>query len=550
MKLDEMDKLQREFFVNVRAVQPGLMVCTSEPHDAIASMLAVAKDKDWDVWVWDAKNGRRTPDGKAIAEAPKPAAAGTSGLSNVQSTPAPQATLLASLDRLMLENNSTATDDGPGAGRKPLILFLLNAHRFMEPNRQSDLLVQALQQIAEDGKEGAKHVVIISPKGTKLPAEIDPLFTIIYHSRPGEAELRDSLGNVLPDGGELAVTDKERADVVEAGKGMTRFQFEGAVARCLVENKSVLTADYIWQSKVELINRNPALELYRGKETFDDLGGLAGLKDFYMKTFNRKRTKALVADARPKGTLLLGPPGTGKSAIAKALGNMIGWPTLLFDVGALKGSLHGQTEQNLREVLEITDTMGRCILFIDEIEKGLAGAGHDAQTSGGIMTGVLGTLLTWLSDHTTESYLICTSNDSTKLPSALTRAERMDGIFYLDLPGREQKQAIWSIYLDKFDITDQALPSDENWTGAEIRSCCRLSALLSVPLVEGAKYVVPVYQRNRDEIIALKSYARESCLDAETGKRFDADPQATTATTGGLGRVRKARRNVQSEKIV
>lgn len=547
MKLDEMDKLQKEFFVNVRAVQPAILVRTSEPHDAMASMLEVAEKKEWIVWVWDAKNGRRTPEGKPLPDGGAKPAAGVSGLGNIAASPQPMATLLASLDQLMVAPNFVG--DTKDSGRKPLVLFLLNGHRFLDPHRQADMLVQALQQIAEDGKEGAKHVILVSPKGTTLPAELDPLFTIIDHARPGESELYDALGHVLPDGGELAVTDKERAGVVEAGKGMTRFQFEAAVSRCLVENKSVLTADYVWQSKVDLINRSPALELYRGKETFDDLGGLTGLKAFSLKTFSRSRSKTLVKEARPKGMLLLGPPGTGKSAFAKALGNMIGWPTLLFDVGALKGSLLGQTEERVREVLEIADTMGRVILFIDEVEKGLAGAGHDSQTSGGVMTGVLGTILTWQSDHTSEAYLICTSNDSSKLPTPFTRAERMDGIFYLDLPGPAQKQSIWQIYLQKFELDEQDLPDDANWTGAEIRSCCRLSALLDVPLKEGAKYVVPVYNRNRNEIMALKEYAKESCLDAESGKRFDAEASHSEATSG-LGRVRKARRTISSKEIV
>jgi ATPase family associated with various cellular activities (AAA) len=365
LKLEEMDKLQREFFVNVRAVQPALAVRTSEPHDAMSSMLAVGESKDWEIWVWDAKNGLHTADGKPMVQNTKQGNTGTAGLQGVSAMLSPMATLLSAIDQLVVYNNRMPKGDesvDKPAPRKPTILFLVNAHRFLDPHRQADILVQSLQQLAEDGKEMAKHVVIICPRGTMLPVELDPLFTVIDHARPGDEELTESLSNVLPDGGDLSINDKERKQVIEAGKGMTRFQFEAAAARCLVENKGVLTSDYVWGHKVELINRSPALTLYRGKETFDDLGGMEGMKDFAIRSLTSKCT---IPDARARGIVIGGPPGTGKSAFCKALGNVVGRATLIFDVGALKGSLHGQTEQNLREVIDIADTMGRVILLID-----------------------------------------------------------------------------------------------------------------------------------------------------------------------------------------
>jgi SpoVK/Ycf46/Vps4 family AAA+-type ATPase len=129
--------------------------------------------------------------------------------------------------------------------------------------------------------------------------------------------------------------------------------------------------------------------------------------------------------------LLLGVPGTGKSAFAKALGKETGRPTLVLDVGALMGSLVGQTEQNARRALQIADAMAPCILFIDELEKALSGAAGSGQNDSGVSSRMLGTLLSWMNDHTSNVYLIATCNDISRMAPELSRAERFDGIVFL-----------------------------------------------------------------------------------------------------------------------
>src|SRR5581483_7353621 len=168
---------------------------------------------------------------------------------------------------------------------------------------------------------------------------------------------------------------------------------------------------------------------------------------------------------KPRGILLLGVPGTGKSAFAKALGNETGRPTLLLDVGSLLGSLVGQSESNLRQALRIADAMSPCLLFVDEIEKALSGVG--SQGDSGVATRMFGALLTWLSDHTTDVFFVGTSNDVSKLPPEFTRAERFDAVYFLDLPTSEEKDLIWAMYRRQFGIPEsQARPDDTTWTGA------------------------------------------------------------------------------------
>src|SRR5581483_2391665 len=244
-----------------------------------------------------------------------------------------------------------------------------------------------------------------------------------------------------------------------------------------------------------------------GGERFDALGGLAHLKDFC------RRALAPGQPVRARGVLLLGVPGTGKSAFARALGAETGRPTLVLDLGALYGSLVGATEQNVRRALRVADAMAPCVLFCDELEKALAGVG--GQGDSGVATRLFGTLLTWLSDHESDVFFVGTSNDVSRLPPEFARAERFDGVFFLDLPSAAEKTRIWDLYRAQFGIPDgQAKPADADWTGAEVKSCCRLAALLDVPLAEAARHVVPVAVTAAEQVERLRTWAAGRCLDA------------------------------------
>jgi SpoVK/Ycf46/Vps4 family AAA+-type ATPase len=217
----------------------------------------------------------------------------------------------------------------------------------------------------------------------------------------------------------------------------------------------------------------------------------------------------------------------GKSAFARALGNETGRPTLILDLGALYGSLVGATEQNVRQALRAADAMSPAILFCDEIEKALSGVG--ATGDSGVATRLFGTLLTWLSDRSSDCFFIGTCNDISKLPPEFTRAERLDGVFFLDLPTSAEKDLIWAMYRRQFGIAEsQARPDDTSWTGAEVRSCCRLAALLDVTLTQAAHHVVPVAVTAAEQVERLRSWASGRCLSASAPGvyRRDGEPAA------------------------
>lgn len=180
------------------------------------------------------------------------------------------------------------------------------------------------------------------------------------------------------------------------------------------------------------------------------------------------------------------------------------------------GSLVGQTESNIRQALKIADAMAPCVLFLDECEKALAGVASSGQTDSGVSARLFGTFLSWLNDRTSDVFVMATCNDITKLPPEFSRAERFDGVFFLDLPGATQKGTIWDICLSLFDLDpNQPQPRTKDWTGAEVRSCCRLAALLNVSLVEAAKNVVPVAVTAAESVSRLQAWASGRCLDAD-----------------------------------
>jgi SpoVK/Ycf46/Vps4 family AAA+-type ATPase len=186
---------------------------------------------------------------------------------------------------------------------------------------------------------------------------------------------------------------------------------------------------------------------------------------------------------------------------------------LMLDVGSLMGSLVGQSEERTRQALRMIDAMAPCVVMIDEVEKAFAGANSSGDS--GVTSRMFGTFLSWLNDHTSDVFVVCTANDVSKLPPEFGRSERFDGIFFLDLPTREEKDAIWSIYRVQFEIDgDQRLPEDTDWTGAEIKACCRLAALLDVPLMQAAQNVVPVAVTAAESVDRLRNWASGRCLSA------------------------------------
>jgi SpoVK/Ycf46/Vps4 family AAA+-type ATPase len=291
------------------------------------------------------------------------------------------------------------------------------------------------------------------------------------------------------------------------------MEAENAYSLSLVRQGRI-APDAVWELKTQTLKKSGLLSLHCGGETFDRLGGLDNLKAFCLRAMRQQGQRD--PRRRPRGVLLLSPPGCGKSQFAKSLGNEVGRPTLVLDVGALMGSLVGQTEERTRQALQIADAMAPCVLMVDEIEKALSGAASSGQTDSGVTARLFGSLLTWLNDHQSDVFFVATCNDISKLPPEFSRAERFDGVFFVDLPTASQRGAIWEIYVPMFGIgSGQTRPKDTNWTGAEIKACCRLAALLDVPLAAAAEHVVHVAVTAAESVERLRTWASGRCLSAD-----------------------------------
>jgi SpoVK/Ycf46/Vps4 family AAA+-type ATPase len=170
----------------------------------------------------------------------------------------------------------------------------------------------------------------------------------------------------------------------------------------------------------------------------------------------------------------------------------------------------------MRRAIQTAESVAPAILWIDEIDKAFSGLQASGGSDGGTASRVFGTFLTWLSEKTAPVFVIATANDISKLPPEFTRAERLDAIFFVDLPGAEGRRAIWDIHLRGFELDpDQRLPRDQDWSGAEIKACCRLAALLDIPLVDAAQHIVPVAVTAGESVERLRNWASGRCLAAD-----------------------------------
>lgn len=472
----------------INAAFCGLWIQTQEPDEAERELIEQARQARWGLIVWDLARGLRFPTGHEMSlEANDP-------VSVLRALP------------------SLAPAETPVSNGEPAttVLLLPNFHRFL----QSPEIIQTLFETLVAGKQRRLFVIVMSPL-VQIPIELEKQFVVIEHALPNRDQLARIAGEMDPQGAAESVI---RESLLDAACGLTRSEAEGAFALSLARHNE-LRADTVWDLKAQSLRKQNLLTLQRGRDGFSALGGLSALKDFCLRALQPGRR------VKGRGVLLLSPPGCGKSAFAKALGNEVGRPVLTLDIGTMMGGLVGETERNIRQALRIADAMSPCILFVDELEKGLSGVGGSGDS--GVSTRLFGALLTWLADHDSDVFFVGTANHIATLPPEFTRAERLDAVFFLDLPASPERQAIWRLYRNQYDIAaNQPIPDDADWTGAEIKSCCRLSALLDLPLREAAANVMPIARTAAESVQKLREWASGRCLSADRAGPFCYEPSS------------------------
>jgi hypothetical protein len=492
----------------VHACFSGIYIETQEPDEALRELALLARRESWRLGAWDCETGLSLPDQHVT-------------LPDLSGVTDPLAVLRA----------AGALSEGAGT----TLLVFRNLHRFLGATE----MLEALARQVASGKHTRTFIVILAPV-VILPPEIEKQFIVVEHELPSREQLHEiaaaiAQGDEMPDGPALA-------GVLDSAAGLTRYEAEGAFSLSIVRHGR-LEAACVWNVKSQQLKKSGLVTIHRGEESFATLGGLDRLKQFCRQAMRPRSPSDQARRERPRGVLLLSPPGCGKSQFAKALGNETGRPTVVLDIGALLGSLVGQSESNVRAALKLADAMAPCVLFCDELEKALAGASGSGQSDSGVTSRVFGALLTWLNDHQSDVFFVGTCNDVSRLPPEFARAERFDGVFFLDLPDRQHKDRIWEICLELHGLSpDESRPDDPGWTGAEIKACCRLARLLDVPLAVAAEHVVPVALTAHDRIEALRQWASGRCLSADRAGvyvRPSSAPAGTGTARRALGRQRE-----------
>lgn len=417
------------------------------------------------------------------------------------------------------------------------IFVLRDFHAF----QNDPTVVRKLRDLSQDLKNAQKHVIILSAV-MKIPPELEKDISVIDWDLPDRRELEavvEKLLKQLPQGCDpgLAATPEGREQIVDAALGLTRVEAENVLAKSIVRHRTFHLPTILGEKK-HIIRKSGILEYYEASESLDGIGGLEVLKSWLTK-----RRHAFTSEARefglpmPRGILLIGVPGCGKSLTAKAVGATWQMPLLRLDVGKIFGGLVGASEENIRKALKTAEAVAPSILWLDEMEKGFSGTGSSNFSDGGTTSRVFGTFVTWMQEKTAPVFVIATANNVHQLPPELLRKGRFDEIFFVDLPSPEERIEILKIHLHKKGRTTEGLDLariDEamvEFSGSEIEQVV-ISAmyeafdanphqrqLTTEQLLHAAREIVPLSVTMREAIVAMREWAK-------TRARMASAPQA------------------------
>lgn len=426
---------------------------------------------------------------------------------------------------------------------EPAIYLFKDFHHFTEDNRANVSVIRRLRDVAHHLRDTYKTIVISAPV-TRISQELSKDVTLVDFGLPGTAEFGELLDRILEDvrgkpGIRIDLDDAGRERLLSAARGLTLKEAENVFAKTLVLDGRLTgdDVDVVFGEKQQIIRKSGLLEYYASQASLQNVAGLDNLKDWLAKRSvaftHRAKEFGLPA---PRGVLLVGVQGCGKSLCAKAAANLWNLPLLRFDVGRMFSSLVGSSEENVRQALRVAESVAPAVLWIDEIDKALAGSGGSGGSDGGTSARVFGTLLTWLSEKTAPVFVMATANDISHLPPELLRKGRLDEIFFVDLPTLEERREVFRIHLAQrgrdpagFDLEALARGS-EGFSGAEIEQAV-VEALfdafsgdgeLSTAVVANSlAQTVPLSRTMSEELVRLRNWASGRSRLA-TGARSEA----------------------------
>jgi SpoVK/Ycf46/Vps4 family AAA+-type ATPase len=428
-------------------------------------------------------------------------------------------------------------------------LFVL---RDFHPFLKEPAVVRRLRDAAHELRKTKKSLAVLAPV-TKVPPELEKsISAVLDWDLPNRAEIEAAARKVVPSlppaTQQLIESDPTFMErVVEGALGLTLVEAENVFAKSAVRTHT-FDLETILEEKKQIIRKSGLLEYYEHREEFSDVGGMEVLKDWLVKRRNAFSSRARdFGLPLPKGILLIGVPGTGKSLTAKAVGALWQMPLLRLDVGKIFAGLVGSSEENIRSVIKTAEAIAPAILWIDELEKGFSGTASSGQTDGGTTSRVFGTFITWLQEKTSPVFVIATANNVHQLPPELLRKGRFDEIFFCDLPDREDRQQILDIHIRKknrdpgqFDM-EKLVEATVDFSGAELEQAVVAALydafdtgndLTTEGLLHVLKDLVPLAITMREMIDSMREWARTRARMASSRNRAPARKEGWMARYG------------------
>ena len=417
--------------------------------------------------------------------------------------------------------------------------------RDLHPFMNAPKVVRYIRDMADFFKQTSKRMIILSPSN-KVPLELEHDVTVLDYKLPTKEEITmvwDSLANDLAD--KLGtISDDERDRIVQAAMGLTIMEAENAFSKSIVmylstdkkDRDVTQLANSVMHEKALSVKKSGILEYFDTTQTVDDIGGLKVLKKWFEMRRHAFTTKAREYGLpHPRGILLVGLPGCGKSLTAKAASSALGVPLLKFDVGRVFGGLVGESESNMRLVIQTAEAVGSCVLYIDEMEKAFAGVTGSSGDSGTSQR-VFGSFLTWMQEKTAPCFIIATVNRIDGLPPELLRKGRFDEIFYVGLPDPIERREIFKIHLSRYGrdpskITKQQyselVAESDQFSGAEIEESV-ISGLYTAfsedreigydDIINAIENTNPLAVSRAEQLEQMKKWAEDNAVNASEVK--------------------------------
>jgi len=365
------------------------------------------------------------------------------------------------------------------AAKQDGVIFVLrDLHPFLkQPNSKDSVpIVRELKNLAHELKRSRNTIVLLSHT-LELPVELTEAVTVINVPLPNAIEIDALISQlVMPD--KLHLTELAREQLVKACQGLSRSRIERVLAKALASKQQVNETDIneVLDAKKQAIRQTGILEFFTAERSLKSVGGLENLKQWV-----RMRQDVFTEEARrygipnPKGLLLVGIQGTGKSLSAKTIAHEWRLPLLRLDPGRLFGGIVGESESRMRQMIQLAEAIAPCVLWIDELDKAFGNLNSSIDGDSGTSRRVFGTLITWMQEKTSPVFIVATANNVQILPAELLRKGRFDEIFFLNLPSDRERQEIFKIYLQRlrpsrlreFDCEKLAWTA-RNFSGAEI----------------------------------------------------------------------------------